>query len=162
MPERSAAQSIHTALLFLGWAGLITAGICFPATAILAQFYMSSGMTALYWLGPVALFVGCVSALIAIFFAQAALGVPLPSGSPRTERWIVPLWIAIMVLIALRCTVLSGMPALLAETLYSTYPFLIALGLAPALGNVCPALPQAATQQTSHSVHYRRSGAGRS
>jgi hypothetical protein len=67
-----------------------------------------------------------------------------------------------MVLIALRCTVLSGMPALLAETLYSTYPFLIALGLAPALVNVCPALPQAATQQTSHSAHHRRSAGGRS
>jgi len=157
MPERSVAQSIHTALLFLGWAGLITAGVCFPATAILAQFYVSSAMTALYWLGPVALFVGCVSALIAMFFAQSALGVPLPSGSPRTERWIVPLWIAIMLLIVLRCTVLSGIPALLAEALYSTYPFLIALGLAPALVSVCPAIPQAATQQTLHSARHRRS-----
>jgi hypothetical protein len=162
MPERSAAQSMHAALVFLGWAGLMTAGFCFPATAILAQFYMSSGMAALYWLGPVGLFVGCLSAVVAIFFAHAALGVPLPSGSPRTERWIVPLWIAIMILIALRCTVLSGIPAVLAEALYSTYPFLIALGLAPALVNVCPAIPQAATQQTLHSARHRRSASGRS
>ena len=148
MAERSLAQSVHAALLLLGWAGLITAGICFPATAILARFYSSSGMAALYWLGPVGLFVGCASSIVAIFFARAALDIPLPNGSPRTERWIVPLWIAGVVLLALRCTVLSGTPALLAEVLYSAYPFLIALGLAPALLNVCLAIPQVtATQQ---------------
>ena len=91
--------------------------------------------------------------MISIFFAHAAIGLPLPSGSPRAERWIVPLWIAIVVLLALRYTVLSGTPALLAEVLYSTYPFLIALGLAPALANICPAIPQAAVApQTRHMV----------
>src|SRR5262245_670046 len=132
MPERSLAQSVHAALVLLGWAGLITAGVCFPATAILSRYYTSGGMTALYWLGPLGLFIGCVSSIVAMFFAHAALGLPLPSSSPRTERWIVPLWIASLVLVALRCTVLSGMPALLAEVLYSAYPFLIALGLSPA------------------------------
>jgi hypothetical protein len=159
MPERSVAQSVHTALVLLGWAGLITAGICFPAIAILAQFYTSSGTTPLDWLGPVGLFVGGVSSVVAIFFAHAALGLPLPSGSPRTERWIVPLWIASMVLLALRCTVLSGTPALIAEVLYSTYPFLIALGLSPAL---LPAIPQAAVvQETQHGGRHRRSAGSR-
>jgi hypothetical protein len=154
MPERSVAHCAHAALVLLGWAGLITAGICFPATAILSQFYASSGMTALYWLGPLGLLAGCVSSIVAIFFAHAALGLPLPSGSPRTERWIVPLWIAGVALLALRCTVLSGTPALLAEILYSTYPFLIALGLSPAL---LPTVPETAvTQESQHSGRHRR------
>jgi hypothetical protein len=166
MPERSVAQSVHAALVLLGWAGLITAGVCFPVMTILTHFYTGGEETALYWLGPAGLFVGCLSSVISIFFAQTALGLPLPSGSARLERWIVPLWIAIVALVALRCTVLSGTPALLAEALYSTYPFLIALGLAPALANVCPevrqAAPQAAiTQQSLHSERNRRSAGAR-
>jgi hypothetical protein len=166
MPERSVAQSIHGALVLVGWAGLITAGVCFPAMAILAHFFTAGSGTALYWLGPAGLFVGCLSSVISIFFGHAAIGLPLPSGSPRLERWIVPLWIAIVALVALRCTVLSGTPALFAEVLYSTYPFLIALGLAPALANICPevhqATPQAAiTQQTRHSERNRRSAGAR-
>jgi hypothetical protein len=161
MPERSVAQSVHAALVLLGWAGLITAGLCFPLMAILTHFYTGGDDTPLYWLGPAGLFVGCLSSVISIFFARAALGVPLPSGSPRLERWIVPLWIAIVTLIALRWTVLSGTPAWLAEVLYSTYPFLIALGLAPALTNVCSdireAAPQAAvTHQSRHNGRNRR------
>jgi hypothetical protein len=39
MPERSVAQSVHAALVLLGWAGLITAGVCFPVMAILAFLY---------------------------------------------------------------------------------------------------------------------------
>ena len=162
MPERSVAQSVHAALVLLGWAGLITAGVCFPAMAVLTHFYTAGAETALYWLGPAGLFVGCLSSVISIFFAQAAIGVPLPSGSARTERWIVPIWIAIVVLLVLRCTVLSGTPALLAEALYSTYPLLIALVLAPALSNVCPDTPQAAvTPQSRHSAQNRRSAGGR-
>jgi hypothetical protein len=158
MPERSVAQSVHAALVLLGWAGLITAGVCFPAMAILAHLYKANGTIPLYWLGPAGLFVGCISSVISIFFAQAAIGLPLPSGSPRTERWIVPLWIAMVVSLALRCTVLSGTPALFAEVLYSSYPFLIALGLAPALANIRPAVPQAAvTPQTRHNPQNRRS-----
>ncbi len=153
MPERSVAQSVHAALVLGGWAGLITAGVSFPAMAILTHSYAAGGMTALHWLGPAGLFVGCLASVISIFFAHAAIGLPLPSGSPRAERWIVPLWIAIVVLLALRYTVLSGTPALLAEVLYSTYPFLIALGLVPALANICPAIPQAAVApQTRHMV----------
>jgi hypothetical protein len=166
MPERSVAQSVHAALVLLGWAGLISAGISFPVMAILAHFYTGGEATALYWLGPAGLFVGCLSSVVSIFFAQTALGVPLPSGSARLERWIVPFWIAIVVLLALRWTVLSGTPAMLAEALYSTYPFLIALGLAPALAHVCPeihqAAPQAAvTQQTRHTERSRRSAGAR-
>jgi hypothetical protein len=162
MPERSVAQSVHAALVLLGWAGLITAGVCFPAMAILTHYYNTDGIAALYWLGPIGLFVGCVSSVISIFFAHAAIGLPLPSGSARTERWIVPLWIAMIILLALRCTVLSGTPALLAEVLYSTYPFLIALGLGPALVNICPAIPHAAvTQQTRHSAQNRHSAGAR-
>jgi hypothetical protein len=158
MPERSVAHSVHAALVLLGWAGLITAGVCFPAMAILAHFYDASAAASLYWLGPAALLVGCIASVISIFFAQAAIGVPPPSGSPRAERWIVPLWIAMVVLLALRCTVLSGTPALLAEVFYSTYPLLIALGLAPVLATICPALPQAAvTPQTRHSAQNRHS-----
>ena len=161
MPERSVAQSVHAALVLLGWAGLITAGVCFPAMTILAHFYTGGEATALYWLGPTGLFVGCLSSVLSIFFAQTVLGLPLPSGSARLERWIVPLWIAIVALVALRCTVLSGTPALFAEVIYSTYPFLIALGLAPALANFGPdvhqATPQAAiTQQTRHNERNRR------
>ena len=88
MPERSLAQSVHTALILLGWAGLITAGVCFPATAILTQFYAFGGIAAMYWLAPIGLFIGGLSAVAAIFFARTALGVPLPKGSPQTERWI--------------------------------------------------------------------------
>jgi hypothetical protein len=162
MPERSLAHSVHAALVVLGWAGLIAAGVCFPAMAILTQYYTTNSVTALYWLGPVGLFVGCLSSVISIFFAHAAIGLPLPSGSARTERWIVPIWIAMIILLALRCTVLSGTPALLAEVLYSTYPFLIALGLAPALINICPDIPQAAvTQQIRHSAQNRRSAGAR-
>jgi hypothetical protein len=162
MPERSVTQSIHAAMVLLGWAGLMTAGVCFPAMAILTHYYATNAVTALYWLGPVALFVGCLSSVLSIFFAHTTMGLPLPNGSARTERWIVPLWIAIIVLLTLRFTVLSGTPALLAEVLYSTYPFLIALGLAPALVNICPAIPQAAvTQQTRHSAQNRRSAGAR-
>jgi hypothetical protein len=162
MPERSVAQSVHAALVLLGWAGLITAGICFPAMAIVAHIYKTSGAVALYWLGPAGLFVGCVASVISFFFAQAVIGLPPPSGSPRAERWIVPLWIAMVVLLALRWTVLSGIPALFAEVLYSTYPFLIALGLAPVLAYVNPAVPQAAvTPQTRHSGRNRHSAGAR-
>jgi hypothetical protein len=158
MPERSVAQSVHAALVLLGWAGLITAGVSFPAMAILPHYYATDSIAALYWLGPVGLFIGGLSSVLSIFFAHAAIGLPLPSGSARTERWIVPLWIMMIILLALRWTVLSGTPALLAEVLYSTYPFLIALGLAPALINICPDVPQAAvTQQTRHSAQNRRS-----
>jgi choline-glycine betaine transporter len=156
MPERSLAQSVHTALILLGWAGLITAGICFPANAILAEFYAFGGITAISWLAPIGLFVGGLSAVAAIFFARAALGVPLPKGSPQTERWIAPLWTACLALLALRYTMLSGMPALVAEVLYSAFPFLIALGLSPALITY-PAMPQPARQQARHRVRDRRS-----
>jgi hypothetical protein len=159
MPERSLAQSVHTALILLAWAGLITAGVCFPASAILTQFYAFGGMTAIYWLGPIGLFTGSLSAVAAIFFARSALGVPLPNGSPQTERWIVPLWIGILVLLALRYTMLSGTPALIAEILYSTYPLLIALGLSPALVATCGEIPQAVAQQARHRD--RRPGGGR-
>jgi len=154
-------------MVLLAWVGLTTAGICFPAMAVLTHYYDiygTDGIAALYWLGPVGLFVGCLSSVISIFFAHAAIGLPLPSGSVRTERWIVPLWIAIIILLTLRCTVLSGTPALLAEVLYSTYPFLIALVLAPALVNICPdtEIPQiAVTQQTRHNAQNRRSTGGR-
>jgi hypothetical protein len=166
MPERNVAQSVHAALVLLGWTGLMTAGLCFPVMAIFTDFHPGGHETLLYRLGPAGLFVGCLSSVISIFFAQTALGQPLPSGSARFERWIVPLWIAIIVLLALRWTVLSGTPAALAEVLYSTYPFLIALGLAPALANVCPenrqVAPQAAvTQQTPHSAQNRRSAGAR-
>ena len=160
MPERSLAQCVHTALILLAWAGLVTAGVCFPATAILTQFYAFGGLTAIYWLGPAGLFVGGLCAVTAIFFARSALGVPLPKGSPQTERWIAPLWIAGLVLLALRCTMLSGMPALIAEALYSTYPFLIALGLSPALVTY-PAMPQAIAQQARRGAHDRRQACGR-
>jgi hypothetical protein len=160
MPERSLAQSVHTALILLAWAGLITAGVCFPATAILTQFYAFGGMTAIYWLGPVGLLAGSLSAVGAIFFARSALGVPLPKGSPQTERWIVPLWAGNLILLALRCTMLSGMPALIAEVLYSTYPLLIALGLSPALVTAYAEMPQAVAQQARHRD--RRPGGGRS
>jgi hypothetical protein len=116
-------------------------------------------MTALYWLGPLGLLAGSLSSIVAIFFAHAALGLPLPSGSPRTERWIVPLWIAGVALLALRCTVLSGTPALLAEILYSTYPFLIALGLSPALLPAIPETPVA--QETQHGGRHRHPAGGR-
>jgi hypothetical protein len=155
MPERSLAQSVHTALILLAWAGLITAGVGFPATAILTQFYASGGMTAIYWLGPIGLFAGSLSAVAAIFFARSALGIPLPKGSPQTERWIVPLWIGNLVLLALRCTMLSGMPALIAETLYSAFPFLIALGLSPALVSAY-AEPQPVAQQARYGARDRR------
>jgi hypothetical protein len=162
MPERSIAQTIHAALVLLGWAGLIVAGICFPAMVIVTHFYNTDSQTALYWLGPAGLFVGCLSSVVSIFFAHVTIGLPFPSGSARLERWIVPFWIALVVLLTLRWTVLSGTPAVLAEMLYSTYPFLIALGLAPALTNVSPdahqAAPQAVvTQQTRHSGQSRRS-----
>jgi hypothetical protein len=157
MPERSLAQSVHTALILLAWAGLITAGVCFPAAAILTQFYAFGGMTAIYWLGPIGLFVGSLSAVAAIFFARSALGIPLPKGSPQTERWIAPLWIGNLVLLALRCTMLSGTPALIAEILYSTFPLLIALGLSPALVTACAEMPQAVAQQARHGARDRRS-----
>jgi hypothetical protein len=162
MPERSIAQTIHAAMVLLGWAGLTVAGVCFPAMVVLAHFYGVAGETTLYWLGPAGLFVGCSSSLISIFFAHATLGLPLPSGSARLERWIVPFWIALVVLLVLRWTVLSGTPAVLAEMLYSTYPFLIALGLAPALTHISPdtrlAAPQAiVTPQTRRNGQNRRS-----
>src|SRR6266702_6342487 len=75
MPERSVAQSVHAALVLLGWAGLITAGVCFPAMAILTHFYTGGEATALYWLGPTGLFVGCLSSVLSIFFAQTVLGL---------------------------------------------------------------------------------------
>jgi hypothetical protein len=162
MPERSLAHCIHTALVLLGWAGLITAGVCFPASAILSEFYTFGDLTAIIWLGPIGLFIGSLSAVAAIFFARSALGIPLPNGSPQTERWIVPLWIASLVLLALRCTILSGLPAVIAETLYSTFPFLIALGLSPALMMACAGTPQAVAQRARHGAHDRRSGSGRS
>jgi hypothetical protein len=166
MPERSIAQTIHAAMVLLGWAGLIVAGVCFPAMVIVAHFYNAGGETALYWLGPAGLFVGCLSSVVSIFFAHATIGLPLPSGSARLERWIVPFWIALVVLLMLRWTVLSGTPAVLAEILYSTYPFLIALGLAPALTTISPDAHQTApqaivTQQTRHSGQTRRSAGAR-
>jgi hypothetical protein len=162
MPERSLAQSVHTALIHLAWSGLVIAGICFPATAILTQLYAFDGMTAIYWLGPIGLFAGCLSAVTAIFFARSALGIPLPQGSPQTERWIAPLWITSLVLLALRCTMLSGVPALIAEVLYSAFPFLIALGLSPALVTASAEMPQAVAQQARHGAHDHRSARGRS
>jgi drug/metabolite transporter (DMT)-like permease len=163
MPERSLAHSVHTALILMGWAGLITAGVSFPASAILAHFFGSGDKTPIDWLGPIGLFIGSLSAIAAILFARSRLGIPLPNGSPQTERWIVPLWIAGLILVALRCTLLSGMPALIAEVLYSTYPFLIALGLSPALVTACPDVPQTAvTQRARHGVHDRRLLDGRS
>jgi hypothetical protein len=161
MPERSLAQSVHTALILLAWAGLITAGVCFPATAILTHFYAFGDLTAIYWLGPIGLFVGCLSAVTAIFL-RSALGIPLPKGSPQTERWIVPLWIASLALLALRCTMLSGIPALIAEVLYSAYPFLIVLGLSPALVTACAEMPKAVAQQARHGARDRRPHRGRS
>ena len=161
MPERSLAQSVHTALIHLAWAGLIMAGICFPATAILTQFFAFGGMTAIYWLGPIGLFVGCLAAVAAIFFARSALGIPLPNGSPQTERWIAPLWVTGLILLALRCTMLSGMPALIAEVLYSAFPFLIALGLSPALVTAYAEMPQAVAQQARHGARDHRSPRGR-
>ncbi len=155
MPERSLAQSVHTALVLLAWAGLVTAGICFPATAILTQFYAFDGISAICWLGPIGLFIGSLCAIAAIFFARSALGTPLPNGSPQTERWIVPLWIASLILLALRCTILSGTPALVAEVLYSAFPFLIALGLAPALITY-PAIPGRARQRVRQGASDRR------
>jgi drug/metabolite transporter (DMT)-like permease len=161
MPERSLAQSVHTALILLGWAGLITAGVSFPASAILTQFYKSVDVIAIDWLGPIGLFIGSLSAIAAIFFARHALGIPLPKGSPQTERWIVPLWIAGLILLVMHCTVLSGTPAMIAEVLYSTYPFLIALGLSPALATACPAVPQAmVTQRARHGARDHRSLGG--
>ena len=112
-------------------------------------------MTAIYWLGPIGLFAGSLSAVAAIFFARSALGIPLPKGSPQTERWIVPLWIGNLVLLALRCTMLSGMPALIAETLYSAFPFLIALGLSPALVSAYTE-PQPVAQQARYGARDRR------
>jgi hypothetical protein len=166
MPERSIAQTIHAAMVLLGWAGLIVAGVSFPAMVILAHFCAVGDETTLYWLGPAGLFVGCSSSLVSIFFAHATIGLPLPRGSARLERWIVPFWIALVVLLTLRWTVLSGTPAALAEILYSTYPFLIALGLAPALTTISPdarqTAPQAVvTQQTRHSGQTRRSAGAR-
>ncbi len=90
MPERSVAQSVHAALVLLGWAGLITAGVSFPAMAILTHSYAAGGMTALHWLGPAGLFVGCLASVISIFFAHAAIGLPLPSSRCATRCFRAP------------------------------------------------------------------------
>jgi hypothetical protein len=144
-------------LILLAWAGLITAGVCFPATAILAEIYPFGGIAAISWLAPIGLFVGGLSAVTAIFFARSALGVPLPKGSPQTERWIAPLWTAGLVLLALRYTMLSGIAALVAEVFYSAFPFLVALGLSPALITY-PAVPLPARQQARHGAHRSADG----
>src|SRR5258705_3045277 len=105
MPERSVAQSVHAAMVLLGWAGLFTAGVCFPAMAILTHYYETDGIAALYLLGPARLFVGCFSSLVSIFFSPTALCLPLPNGSLRTAPLIIPPLVAILVLLVLRCYV---------------------------------------------------------
>jgi hypothetical protein len=132
MPAKTRAERAYFILMFVAVTGLCLAGICFPAMAVL--IYLKNTQFAWFYLvGPAGLVGGCIAAIAAIILARVVWTQPLPTTAMSTVKVPRLLWFVVVILIGLRATYLTGLPALAAEVLYGLFPFLILTELWPQL-----------------------------
>ena len=115
-------------LAYTSFAGLVTAGICFPIMAVLTHFH-STGAMWIYMLGPLGLMLGCILYIAGVIYAHYALGWHFPRNFPAwTSRFLVAYWISNVALQILQYYLLKeGLLLLSAQVLSATYPFILAL-----------------------------------